>query len=58
MMAAHILDYDLHHQTATSVGLGKVANLEMATDEEVMTLQPLEKYITLRQALMLLNLRP
>jgi hypothetical protein len=40
------------------VGLGKVANLEMATDEEVMTLQPLEKYITLRQALMLLSLRP
>lgn len=58
MMAAHILDYDLHHQTATSVGLGKVANLEMATDEEVMTLQPLEKYVTLRQALMLLSLRP
>lgn len=58
LMAEHILDYDLHHPTKTSLGLGNVANLEMATDQEVMTFQMVDKYVTLRQILMLLGHRP
>jgi hypothetical protein len=52
---AHLLAKgNIHDLTPTDLGLGQVQNLPMATDQEVMEKQPVEKYITLRQLLMLL----
>lgn len=50
----HLLNQDNPHETdKEQVGLGNVENLPMATDEEVRNHAPVEKYITLRQALIL-----
>lgn len=57
-LTIHMNDQDAHSSTKESVGLGKVANLEMATDEEVMNRVEADKYLTLRQVLMLLNTAP
>lgn len=44
-----------HPPTADVIGLGNVANLPLATDEEVAARLPVDKYITLRQMLSLLE---
>ena len=50
----HLIDESNPHQTTKDqVGLGQVANLPLATDEEVDTLEPVDKYFTLRQLLLL-----
>lgn len=52
---AHLLAQgNVHGLTKSDLELEKVANLPMATDQEVQERQPVEKYITLRQLLMLL----
>lgn len=51
----HFTDTNNPHQTtAAQVGLGDVVNLPMATDQEVISRAPVDKYVTLRQILMLL----
>jgi hypothetical protein len=53
----HFTDMNNPHETdKAQVGLGDVVNLPMATDAEVMGHQHVDKYVTLRQVLMLLNL--
>lgn len=53
---AHLLAQgNVHGLTATNLNLGNVANLPMATDQEVLTRTSVEKYVTLRQILMLLS---
>lgn len=54
-MVAHIADDDLHHATKTSIGLGLVSNLPVASDQEVIALLEEDKYITLRQVVRLLK---
>lgn len=50
----HLLDTSNPHETtADQVGLGNVANLPLATDEEVDTLAQVDKYFTLRQLTLL-----
>ncbi len=50
----HLIDENNPHQvTKEQVGLGLVANLPLATDEEVDLLAPVDKYMTLRQMLLL-----
>lgn len=55
-IAAHIASQTAH--TPASVGLGQVANLPLATDTEVNAKAGVDKYITLRQAVMLFNAVP
>lgn len=45
---------NVHELSKTDLGLGNVANLPMATDMEVMNREPVDKYVTLKQILMLL----
>ena len=55
-MVGHILDENNPHLTTKAqIGLGDVENLPMATDTEVTTLQTVDKYVTLRQILLLLD---
>lgn len=50
----HLLDTNNPHETnAAQVGLGNVANLPLATDEEVDSLAQVDKYFTLRQLTLL-----
>lgn len=50
----HILDENNPHQvTKDQVGLGNVANLPLATDAEVDNLDPVDKYFTVRQLMLL-----
>lgn len=51
----HMNDEEMHRPSKATVGLGQVSDLPMATDEEVLERQPIEKYVTLRQILLLLN---
>lgn len=52
---AHLLAQgNVHGLTKQDLELEKVSNLPMATDAEVMSREPVDKYITLRQLLMLL----
>lgn len=54
-LTQHLLDdQNPHFVSADQVGLGDVVNLPMATDQEVIDRLPLNKYITLRQLLLLL----
>lgn len=51
----HLTDEDNPHNTnKQQIGLGDVENLPMATDQEVIARAPVDKYITLRQLLLLL----
>lgn len=50
----HLIDeLNPHQVTKAQIGLGDVQNLPLATDEEVDTLQPVDKYFTVRQLLLL-----
>ena len=52
----HVLNLGNPHQLSKlDIGLEKVANYELATDEEVIGRVVTDKYVTLRQVLMLLN---
>jgi hypothetical protein len=52
---SHLLDDNNPHMTtALQVGLGNVADLPLASDAEVLARSPVDKYITLRQLLLLL----
>lgn len=53
ILSSHVSSSAAH--TPTQVGLGNVVNLSLATDAEVTAKTPSEKYITLRQAIMLFN---
>lgn len=53
--SAAIVQYLTETLSKESVGLGKVTNYEIATDVEVSARSPVDKYITLRQVLMLLG---
>jgi hypothetical protein len=54
----HITDTENPHFTdAEQIGLGLVQNLPVATDAEVNALDPVQKYILLNQALVLLKLQ-
>jgi len=50
-----LLSNNPHGTTASQVGLGNVVNLPLATDPEVSTSSPVDKYVTLRQ---LVNFMP
>lgn len=52
---AHMLDRNLHPQSAADLGLGPVATMDLATDQEVVSHTHVDKVITLRQVLLLLN---
>lgn len=55
-LTAHMADYTNPHQvTAAQVGLDKVVNLPMATDAEVLAQAPVDKYVTMKQFVDLLN---
>lgn len=55
-LIAHLLDDANPHLTnKDQVELGNVSNLPLATDQEVIARSPVEKYVTLRQVLMLLT---
>lgn len=55
-LTAHMADYNNPHQlTAAHVGLDKVVNLPMATDAEVLAQAPVDKYVTMKQFVDLLN---
>lgn len=52
----HFTDTNNPHETdKAQVGLGDVVNLPMATDEEVTSRNPVDKYVTLRQILLLIG---
>lgn len=54
-LIGHLLDdQNPHFVTAEQIGLGNVQNLPMASDAEVMARAHVDKYITLRQLLLLL----
>lgn len=54
--AAHlVMSGNVHGMSAADIGLGNIENLPMATDQEVMEKAPVDKYVTLRQIVMLLN---
>lgn len=54
-LPAHLLaSGNVHHLTLSDLGLDQLANLPLATDEEVLTKTPVDKYLTLRQLLLLL----
>lgn len=56
LIAAHIQNIGNPHQvTKNDVGLADVANFPMATDQEVVERANVDKYITLRQLLLLIN---
>lgn len=57
MLQAHMAAHGAaaHPLQASDVGLDQVANYPMATDQEVLARQPLNKYVTLRQILLLLS---
>lgn len=53
---AHLISTgNVHGMTKEDLDLGNVQNLPMATDQEVLARVPADKYLTLRQVLMLLN---
>lgn len=53
---AHILEKgNAHDLNKSDIGLGEVSNLPLATDEEVLSRIPSDKYVTLRQILLLLS---
>lgn len=54
-IVAHMLNKSIHPQTPEDLGLGPIATMELATDEEVVGHQHLDKVVTLRQILLLLN---
>src|SRR5574343_33345 len=55
-LTSHIVKMDnTYNVNKTQVGLGIVSNLPMATDAEVLSRTPVEKYVTLRQILTLLS---
>lgn len=55
-LTAHMADTNNPHQvTAAQIGLDKVVNLPMATDAEVLAQAPLDKYVTMKQFIDLLN---
>lgn len=55
-LTTHINDNSKHFPSPSDIGLGNIVNLPMATDQEVMEHRPLDKYVTLRQILMLMNI--
>lgn len=56
VFAAHMLREDNpHNMSAAQLDLGEIENLPMATDQEVLNRVSVNKYVTLRQILMLLN---
>lgn len=55
-LTTHMADTTNPHQvTAAQIGLDKVVNLPMATDAEVLAQAPLDKYVTMKQFIDLLN---
>lgn len=53
---AHALSQgNVHGLTLSDIGLDQLSNLPLATDEEVIARVPVDKYLTLRQLLLLLN---
>lgn len=54
-VVAHMLDQTIHPSTPEDLGLGPIVHLDLATDQEVVGHQHLDKAITLRQVLLLLN---
>lgn len=44
-----------HRVTKEQIGLGKLSNLPLATTAEVLALQPVDKYVTLRQVIDILS---
>ena len=53
---AHILEKgNAHDLNKSDLGLSEVSNLPLATDEEVLSRIPSDKYVTLRQILLLLS---
>lgn len=52
---AHMLDKSIHPSTPEDLGLGPAAKMAMATDAEVIAKDHVDKIITLRQVLLLLN---
>lgn len=48
---------NVHGLTPTDIGLGNLSDLPVASDAEVNALEPLQKYVLLKQVLTLLNLQ-
>lgn len=54
-IVAHLLDQSLHPRTPEDLGLGPVSKLDMATDQEVIARTSVDKVVTLRQLVLLIN---
>lgn len=54
----HITQDNAHNVSASTVGLGNVVNLRMATDQEVKDHVPVDAYVTLRQLALFFNQTP
>jgi len=53
---AHLVQTgNVHGMTKSDLGLDQIQNLPMATDQEVLNLEKVNKYVTLRQILLLLG---
>lgn len=52
---AHMLNHAIHPTSLTALGATAIASLPMATDQEVLNAEPLDKAITLRQVVLLFN---